>query len=254
MPATSLVLRPLILEVLKEYGAPLERNALSSKVQAKLNSLGFFIDPQRDKSFRDALSDLKREGQVSNPRMGWWSLAAGASDESSQPATNSDSTNGSGSSRDDLIEDVDDEDEKDEEQDQSATNKAQRVIGAGPECVYVYYHDVYEELARSRGRATWECKIGSTLGESNERVKGQGALTCFPRPPIIALEIRTGDCRHLERILHAALTFARKRLASGGGSEWFMTSPEQVERWYNAFLETIKLFDDEGSTPHSDSA
>jgi hypothetical protein len=100
----------------------------------------------------------------------------------------------------------------------------------------------------------WECKIGSTGGEPIERVIGQGALTCFPRPPIIGLVIMTDDCRHLERILHAALTFARKRLPDGGGSEWFMTSPERVERWYNAFLQTIKLFDDDGSTPHSGSA
>jgi len=118
--------------------------------------------------------------------------------------------------------------------------KIEREIGEGPECVYVYFHDAHFELAQRKGASTWECKVGWTVGEPDVRIMGQGALTCFPRCPVIGLVIRTHDGRNLERLLHAALSYAGARIKNGAGSEWFSTSPDLVERWFLQFKETLK--------------
>ena len=43
-------------------------------------------------------------------------------------------------------------------------------IGAGKESVYVYYYDVYRELAQRDNQIFWQCKIGRTEKNVLERV------------------------------------------------------------------------------------
>lgn len=123
----------------------------------------------------------------------------------------------------------------------SSRLRIERTIGEGPESVYLYYHDVHAEFAATKGLFVWECKIGRTIGEPNARIIGQGALTCFPRPPIVGLLIRTHDGRSTEALLHSALVLAGRRIDQGGGSEWFLTSPDRVSDWFSACLASISI-------------
>jgi hypothetical protein len=236
MPASPTVLKPLICEALNQ--GPLRRDALIKKLKELVPAAGFTFNEttQGVGAAKKALRGLRDEGRIFNPQPRWWQLrdaqtpAAAAVDE--------------GDDDDDAMnQDAIDEHVTEEEMiDGIATDlKIERTIGDGPECVYIYYHDAYAELARCNGLTVWECKVGSTTGGPDARVIGQGALTCFPRPPMIGLVIRTHQGRSLERLLHSALTFAGKRIEDGGGAEWFRTSPDHVERWYAAFLQTISI-------------
>lgn len=233
IPASPQVAQQFVIEALKI--GPMTRSELVTQVRRIAVARGYVLLEGR--SARDTitrvLSVLLKRGSVVSPRLGWWALP--------QPTSNPNS---------DLPEDVLNADAPPLRTPENETMEGeqgpprlviQRQIGDGPEAVYVYYHDAHAELAQRDSRSEWECKIGWTIGEPDARIIGQGAMTCFPRPPIIGLVIRTRDGRNLERILHSALTMAGKRVSDNGGTEWFMTSPDVVERWFDAYLKTVEL-------------
>jgi hypothetical protein len=107
-----------------------------------------------------------------------------------------------------------------------------REIGVGPEVVYVYYLPTYRRLAELEGRDRWPCKVGYTGGLLLTRILGQ-ANTALPEVPIVGLKINGERCRDLEKAIHGVLGFnARKREVPG--TEWFDTSPAEVERIYES--------------------
>jgi hypothetical protein len=112
----------------------------------------------------------------------------------------------------------------------------EREIGEGPEVVYLYYNPNDRKLADFEARTTWECKIGRTSdSDPTGRIIGQGAKTALSRLPTLGLVIRTEDSAALEKALHASLRLMDKEVEDRPGSEWFMTSPECIEKWYNDF-------------------
>jgi len=109
-------------------------------------------------------------------------------------------------------------------------------IGEGPEAIYVYFNDNDRRLAELEKRTTWECKIGmAKSGDAVGRILDQGVKTSMSRLPTVGLVIRTHDCRHLEKAIHAALRFVGHHLPDSPGSEWFLTSPAAIKRWYDHF-------------------
>jgi T5orf172 domain len=96
--------------------------------------------------------------------------------------------------------------------------------GAGSGSVYAYgYRCAPDRL-----------KIGCTDGDTVQRIAAQVG-TSTPDMPVLFLEIKTDSSRALERALHAILAY-RGQKVSGGGAEWFKTSPEEIERLFD-FLE-----------------
>jgi T5orf172 domain len=69
-------------------------------------------------------------------------------------------------------------------------------------------------------------KVGSTEVDAVQRIAAQ-IKTSTPDKPCLVLEIRTDQCRALERAVHATLE-VRGRKISGGGTEWFRVSREEV--------------------------
>jgi len=55
--------------------------------------------------------------------------------------------------------------------------------------------------------------------------------TSTPDKPVLLIEIRTNQCRALERAIQATLE-ARDCKISGGGAEWFKTSRDEVVAIY----------------------
>ena len=101
-------------------------------------------------------------------------------------------------------------------------------LGSGSGAAYLYYYPRDKELAESKRKPVWECKIGMTNGDVEHRVKSQRSTAVYEEPEI-GLEIRTDNPRALEKAIHAVLELKGKRIeTSGNGNEWFMTSPNEV--------------------------
>src|SRR5260221_10280687 len=69
-------------------------------------------------------------------------------------------------------------------------------------------------------------KIGYATGDTVQRIADQIG-TSTPDKPILHIEIKTDDCRALERALHAVLR-VRGRKVVGGGDEWFKATRDEV--------------------------
>jgi len=115
-----------------------------------------------------------------------------------------------------------------------------KVIGEGREEIYLYFNPNDRELAELKGRDFWECKIGKTgIGDSRFRIIDQGAKTALSHQPVIGLVIKTNDSAALERALHSSLRLLDAQVPNSPGTEWFLTSPERVEKWYRSFEESL---------------
>lgn len=89
-------------------------------------------------------------------------------------------------------------------------------IGVGNSTVYCYgYHCCPDRL-----------KIGSTEVDTVQRIAAQVG-TSTPDRPVLYIEIKTNQCRKLEKAIHAILD-ARGLKVAGGGDEWFRTTPNEV--------------------------
>lgn len=229
IPASPAIVKKVIPEILESKGA-LKRSAIIGRLRQLLPSRGFTYSANSVTATKKALSQLVEEGKISSRRIGWYEPVRSSTEVAAQD--------------DDSHENVLTPDEGPVEP-TTPKLRIMRETGEGPECVYVYFHDAYLELAQSKGNSTWECKVGSTVGDPNERIIGQGALTCFPRCPVIGLVIRTHDGKNLEDLLHSALSYAGCRIDGNAGSEWFLTSPERIEKWFHQFKETVNILSGE---------
>jgi hypothetical protein len=89
-------------------------------------------------------------------------------------------------------------------------------IGEGEGVVYAYGYACCPD----------RLKVGSTEADTVQRIAAQIG-TSTPDKPVLLIEIRTNQCRALERAIQNTLE-ARGRKISGGGAEWFKTSRDEV--------------------------
>ena len=115
---------------------------------------------------------------------------------------------------------------------------ADETIGTGDNAVYVYYYDVYQELSKAKGLSIWECKVGRTDRDPINRVLGQ-AGTCYPELPHIALIIKCADSSVLEAALHNILKMRGRWISDAPGTEWFMTTPQEIKDIYLKILNEV---------------
>lgn len=124
-----------------------------------------------------------------------------------------------------------DEDENEDEveaADEVINNlKNHRTFGVGSFAIYCYYFNSYKELANLEGKDSWPCKIGRTDRDPLIRVLSQ-ASTALPEEPTIDFVVRTNNSSVLETAIHSALKLRGKHIKESPGSEWFITSPEEV--------------------------
>jgi hypothetical protein len=78
-------------------------------------------------------------------------------------------------------------------------------------------------------------KVGSTESNTQQRIAAQIG-TSTPDRPVLLIEIRTDQCRALERAVQATLE-TRGRKISGGGAEWFKTSREEILTIYEFVMQ-----------------
>ena len=175
------------------------------------------------------LRDLKDDGLVMSPGHGWWRWTGSSLD--SPIVTEKQAT--------DTIPSMDEEINEIE-----PVIRPNKEVGDGPQCVYLYFNPNGRRLAELEGRDVWECKIGRTSSrDAIQRILGQGIRTSLSRLPTVGLVFRTEDSSALENALHSSLRLVGAEVPDSPGNEWFITSPERVEAWYESFqsaLATIK--------------
>lgn len=167
------------------------------------------------RSVKKALSALKERGLADNPSFGYWKIDGGNS--ANEPVESVVDPNSSGAKAE-TFECV--------EMPQPEAI-ADRVIGVGNSAVYLYYLPVYRLLAEHNHQKVWPCKIGRTDRDPKLRILAQAA-TALPERPHIALVVRTQTPIPLEAAIHNILTFRGRNIDNSPGSEWFLTSPEEV--------------------------
>ena len=159
----------------------------------------------------DALRWLRDRGLADNPERGYWSFLTTGESEAPKRI------------------------EKPQRQVDTSGVKniaPERTIGSGRSSVYLYYYPQYQESAESKGEKVWECKIGMTIhGEAYGRIREQ--TTGLPESPKIGLHIKTDKHKEIERIIHGILKVRGQHIEEAPGTEWFLTSPSEVEEIYN---------------------
>jgi hypothetical protein len=186
------------------------------------------------------LQDLRAEGAVAAPGHGWWRWI-GAAKSGQQtigvaprplgPHLDPNADLDPNAGRDELIEDSG----------LATTIRIDKEIGAGSECVYLYFNPNDRRLAELEGREIWECKIGRTSSDDPiNRVLRQGIRTALSRLPTVGLVLRTQDSAALENALHSSLRLVGAELPDSPGNEWFRTSPVRVEAWFAGFRNSIE--------------
>ena len=116
---------------------------------------------------------------------------------------------------------------------------SEKTIGSGRNSVYLYYDQQKRESTESKGETVWECKIGMTIQELHTRIYQQ-AGTAVPAERLkIGLHIKTDQEKKIERIIHDILKIRGKHIDEAPGTEWFLTSPSEVEEIYNFIGESF---------------
>ena len=125
---------------------------------------------------------------------------------------------------------------------------AELALGAGSGAIYVYYLPMYRQHAQQLGESVWPCKLGRTDRDPLERILAQAA-TALPERPVVALVLRTSLPVAWEAALHGVLTIRGLKIKDSPGSEWFLTSPEEVLSLMHSFDPSLAPSNECNSSP-----
>ena len=107
----------------------------------------------------------------------------------------------------------------------------EKIIGSGKQSVYLYYYPTYRRLAELEGEEVWACKIGRAKNDPLIRISNQ-TRTALSEYPKIGLIIKTDEFVLMETTIQGILKLQRKHKRDAPGTEWFITSPSEVEQIY----------------------
>ena len=107
----------------------------------------------------------------------------------------------------------------------------EKIIGSGKQSVYLYYYPAYRDLAELQDEKVWACKIGKTRYDAVSRIRSQ-TRTALPEYPKVGLIIKTDKLRLMENTIQNILKLQGKHKQDAPGTEWFITSPSEVEQIY----------------------
>ena len=180
---------------------------------------------------KKALSDLLKQGVVENPMYGMYRLA---DSELGEPSGDGATiaivqSNPDAGVLEDSQTGVDEEDE-----DLSQLSAADSEIGQGSQVVYAFYLPTYRRLSEADGAEGWPIKVGMTTTSVSQRMAAH--QTALPESPRLGLVIRTDSAGLLEKIIQGVLTLRGRRSEAAGGSEWFITTIDEIRDIYETIL------------------
>lgn len=110
-------------------------------------------------------------------------------------------------------------------------SKSERSISSGRNSVYLYYYQWDRDSAKFKNQNVWECKIGLAERSLQERLREQ---VTDPENFKLGLHIQTDDNpAEIERLIHNELKERGQHIKRSLRTEWFLTSPSEVEEIYN---------------------
>lgn len=109
--------------------------------------------------------------------------------------------------------------------------RPEKTIGSGKGSVYLYYFPTYKRLAELESETVWPCKIGKARHDAINRIRSQ-TRTALPEYPKIGLIIKTNELNLMETTIQNILRLQGKQKRDAPGTEWFVTSPSEVEQIY----------------------
>jgi len=107
----------------------------------------------------------------------------------------------------------------------------EKVIGSGKQSIYLYYYPAYRRLAELQSEEVWACKIGKARNDPLIRISSQ-TRTALPEYPTVGLIIKTDEFTLMETTIQNILKLQGKHIQDAPGTEWFLTSPNEVETVY----------------------
>lgn len=233
MPLTPAAIEDLLLGVFA--GRIASRSALVDEVRrVHLARGGSDSQVNITSQIKKVLSSLKDKGMAASPSVGYWRIVGATPIAVEQEPVAAAPVNSI------LIEAETDEEAKPS----SSEVIADKVIGTGSSAVYVYYLPAYRHRAEQNHEQVWPCKIGYSNGDPILRVLAQ-ASTALPERPQIALVIRTSMPSVFESAIHNTLMLRGKKIDNSPGSEWYLTSPDEVESIASFILGAITQSDDD---------
>ncbi len=213
IPLTTAIMAELALQYVKDRRVPVKRDDILKYVVSEHESRGGGKGGANpEKKLTHALNGLVEDGKLLRPTSGYYRAENLAEEAVAPPDAETVSL---------LVED-----------DQLYPREK---IGEGDEIVYLYSNSSDEKLAGYENKEYWPCKIGYTAGRLTSRLLAQGAMTSIAYAPIVGLVISTDDGRSLEKAIHTALDQAGARIDGKFGTEWFLTSPQRIKDWYQAY-------------------
>jgi len=215
-PLTPAVIQDLILELFP--GKLVERRIIVAEVLRVHIARGGVKPRAADlpRSVKKALATMNKSGLADNPSFGFWRIVTPAAESSREGPIIPPAPADTPASEDANAEKA-----------PAPEAVADLVVGEGSSAIYLYYLPIYRIRAEERGETVWPCKIGRTDRDPLTRVLSQ-ASTALPERPHIALVVRTQHPGAWESALHGILTLRGLRVEEIPGSEWFLTSPEEV--------------------------
>jgi hypothetical protein len=226
-PAALPFVRPIVRQIIE--GLFRERpqwksGDLVDRVVQSHRGRGGSLVPNPNFTIRRVLQDLRDDGLVIAPGHGWWRWTGSSPDGPVTEELTTDTT----ALVDEAINDFE------------PIIRPDKEVGAGRECVYLYFNPNDRRLAELEGRDVWECKIGRTGSrDAIQRIVGQGIRTALSRLPTVGIVLRTEDSAALESALHSSLRLVSAEVPDSPGNEWFVTSPARVEAWYASFKNAL---------------
>ena len=204
-PLTPGIAEDLILELFT--GRITERQKIVDAVTRAHRDRGGLDARAKDtpRLVKKALSNMQRDGLAENPSFGQWRIMG------PNPGT------GVAAPTEVATEEV-----------TASLPSAEILTGEGDESVYLYCYETYRRLAEMEGRRLFPCKIGRSERDPLLRVLSQSS-TALPEIPRIARLFKTHDSSALEAAIHSILSLRGREVEDSPGTEWFLTSPQEVD-------------------------
>lgn len=199
IPLTPKIAATIILEHLKP-NLPIERTEIISKISNLHLREGGKVSNNYTAIIKKALKYLKDNGKIENVSTGYWMIKQNNNIE----------------------------------QDIDVENESSNIEYIPKEIfdIYLYYFHSYKELANIKGQTIWQCKIGKTERNVQERISSQIA-TGYPEKPHIESIYKakdSRDCHTMEVILHNILKRHNREVKNKGNKEWFLTNLDEVKQ------------------------
>ncbi|MCP5127503.1 MAG: GIY-YIG nuclease family protein [Gammaproteobacteria bacterium] len=219
LPLTPAIIKKLIFELFA--GHLVQRQKIINEVTRIHLSRGGTLGRTKSitNSFKKALNNMLREGHAENPTLGHWRIL-----EQNYQQSKSLLLATTISSVSQVTEGI-----------SQPRIAAEKTFGDGSGAIYLYYLPTYRDHAQQHGKSVWPCKIGRSNRDPLERVMNQIA-TALPEQPVIDFILRTPNPHAWEKAIHSILTIRGLNMKDSPGTEWFLTSPEEV-------ISLMKLFD-----------